>query len=218
MRNKYSITYEGIPKGYAYHKIELNEDNKPIDFKFLKANRSYENLVGIKRSNFLGKKFTYTHVFLNKDEFDYVAEFGKVALTGQSTVLDFYSRGLQKWLSVFVFNDKYLHFSTIFSETRNMQNRLDKAHYLNKILLDAIPHAALSVKKDRTVIAANKIAKKQGALLGRLCWREYAHCRYISEKSTAYVHSTELNDQPTLCHVCEADNVLNKKEKNKSGI
>jgi len=44
--------------GFAYHKIILNSDGKPIDYIFIEINKAFEKLTGLKREEVIGKKVT----------------------------------------------------------------------------------------------------------------------------------------------------------------
>ncbi|MDP4128208.1 MAG: PAS domain S-box protein, partial [Bacillota bacterium] len=172
--------YLGIQKdssiGYAYHRMLLDERGIPIDYVLLKTNTAYKQLIGISEDQILGRKFTELLSDQMKDELDYIEKFGRVALHNESFKFEFYSEPLNKWYLVSAFSVQYLCFTLMFhdiTDTKNLVNKLQKANYLNEILLNAIPHPALLIRKDRKVIAANKIAREAGAIIGGYCWRDW---------------------------------------------
>ncbi len=87
---------------------------------------------------------------------------------------------------------------------------LQKANHLSEILLNAIPHPALLVKRDRTVIAANKLAKDLGAVIGKHCWEEYGHSLYIDDEDRKYIkeHGVPPPGKNIKCYFCKADEAL----------
>lgn len=214
--NEYIKIPENIPEGYAYHRVVLDESGSPIDFVYLEVNSYFENLTGVSREAIIGKKFSEALPELMDDGFDYIGEYGRVALTGISHEFELYSKALKKWYSVFVFSEKYLHFAIMardITERKNSLIELKKASALNEILLDAIPHPALLVRKDRSIIAANKKAKETGAIVGGLCWRDWKHCKYITEEDKK--HANVFNpdsDENVCCSFCEGDKVLENNE------
>jgi len=99
------------------------------------------------------------------------------------------------------------------SQVKYLLQELQKSNRLNEILLDAIPHPALLVRKDRTVIAANKIAKETGALIGGFCWRDWGHCLYISAKDKKRLDSYKAGEDKNICcYFCEGDKALQVNE------
>lgn len=213
---RYLKIREDIPEGYAYHKIVLDHCGVPIDFIFLNLNASFERLTGINREHVQGKRFTESLYYLKDDEFDYITEYGRVALTGESSNFEFYSKALNKWYSIFVSSDKYLYFSAVFHDithTKKLVNDLREANYLNEILLDAIPHPAMLIRKDRKVIAANKRAKESGSIIGEFCWAEWGRCQYLSAEDIQRKDNDRTDSEPPICcSFCQGDTALAKNE------
>jgi PAS domain S-box-containing protein len=53
----------------------------------------------------------------------------------------------------------------------------------NETLLSSLPYPAMYIsRKDRVILAANKIALEYGAKVGGHCWREFGKTEFISEK------------------------------------
>lgn len=173
----------GITTGTGFaHKIVLDDAGTPVD---------------------------YIDLFSTKlpEEIKYLGEFGRAALYGESRNLEYYSQPLNRWYSVFLFNDQHLCFTTIYhdiTDTKNALEELQKANHLNEILLDSIPHPALLVRKDRKVIAANRLAKEAGTIVGGFCWRDVGHCPYISSKDKKCPEDgSESASKNTSCYFCE---------------
>lgn len=91
--------------------------------------------------------------------------------------------------------------------------KLSEAHNLNAILLDSIPHPALLIRKNREVIAANKLALEVGAVIGGLCWKDYGHCLYVNREDRESVELGTSDNIIVSCDFCNADLSL---EKNKT--
>ena len=212
VNNEYVKVPENMPEGYAHLRVVLDEYGKPIDFAYIDMNTSYEYLTGFSREELLAMRFSETLPELMGDGFDYIDAYGKVALTGKSCKLELYSKALDRWYSVFTFSNQYLHFSTIFldiTETKKLVTELQKAYSLNEALLDSIPHPALMIHKDRRVIAANKLAKESGTIVGGFCWRDLGHCLYISEENKERIDTYKAGSDMTIsCSFCLGDNVL----------
>lgn len=55
---KYKQFFTTVPNGWAYHKIIVDQNYKPIDYIFLEVNDAFEKLTGLKRKKIIGKKVT----------------------------------------------------------------------------------------------------------------------------------------------------------------
>ena len=76
---------------------------------------------------------------------------------------------------------------------------------LNELLMDSLPHPAMLIRKDRTIIAANRIAKELGAIIGGLCWRDFGHGDYISDEDK---ECSKSSCDGIHCTFCIADKAL----------
>ena len=212
MKNKFSINHEGISAGYIHCVIITDDRGKPIDFLYLEANNSFKNLMGVKKETFLSNTFTKTTSFLDDKDFDFIQNFGEVAITGKSAEFKFFSSILNVWVSVLAFSQTYLQFSAFFDIGQgdtNFKDDLLKASHLNSLLFDSIPHPALLIRKDRTVVAANEKAKEQGTVVGNFCWKSWGKCLYLKEKDLKRVDSyIPGKDEPICCFFCKGNESL----------
>jgi hypothetical protein len=71
---------------------------------------------------------------------------------------------------------------------------------LNKLLLDSLPHAAMLIRKDRTVIAQNRIAEEAGVKIGGYCWEEFGK-RLCLSKENLITNDAPLDKQSTYCRI-----------------
>ncbi len=112
------VFYEQIitqtPIAFAYHKIILDEKENPIDYEFLSINPAFEENTGLRVKEVLGKKVTEVLPDIKKGEFDWIKEYGKIALKQENKQFEEYSLPLQKWYKVNVFSPKKYYFITQF--------------------------------------------------------------------------------------------------------
>lgn len=102
-----------INQGLAVHEIILNEMGNPINYKFIDVNESYEKIVGLKRSEIIGK--TVLELMPETEEY-WIKEFGQVALTGMPKEFEEYSKVLDKYFIVFAYSPKPNHFSCLVTD------------------------------------------------------------------------------------------------------
>ena len=84
-----------------------------------------------------------------------------------------------------------------------------KSAELNEKLLDSLPHSAMLINKDRVVLAANREARETGAIVGKVCWKEFGGAKYISKDHRKIIAETkELAGCGAHCTFCQADESL----------
>jgi len=91
---------------------------------------------------------------------------------------------------------------------------IKKLAELNQILLTSLPYPAMYIrKKDRVILAANKIALDYGVKIGGKCWHEFKKSEHISEKQKK-ITSKYPKKLPTgfgiQCSFCQADNCFSE--------
>ena len=107
---------ETLPNGFARHQLVLDDQNNPADYIFLEVNAAFEEMTGLKRENILGRKVTEVLPGIEKDDFDWIGVYGKVATGGNSLNFEQYSEPLQRWYEVQIYSDEPGFFTTVFNE------------------------------------------------------------------------------------------------------
>jgi PAS domain S-box-containing protein len=107
--------FSNMSEGFAYHRIVLNAKGKPCDYVFLQVNGAFEKQTGLKSKNIIGKKVTEVLPGIEKDPFDWIGKYGKVALTGKPIQFESHSELLNKWYSVSAFSPHKGFFAVTFS-------------------------------------------------------------------------------------------------------
>jgi signal transduction histidine kinase/DNA-binding response OmpR family regulator len=77
---------------------------------------------------------------------------------------------------------------------------------LNELLLDSLPHAAMLIRKDRIIMAANATARESGAVVGKKCWETFGQSEYISVEDKDYIRKHGYDPPEGIkCIHCMAD-------------
>jgi len=101
---KYRSLFENIDEGFCLIEILFDDTGKPIDFRFLETNPSFEKKTGL--TNVCGK----TVKELSPQHEDYWFEiYGRVVLSGQPERFEIQSRQLRRWFDVFAFRYEQLN-------------------------------------------------------------------------------------------------------------
>jgi len=143
-KKDYSLLFNKMLNGFALHKIILDKERKPCDYRFLEVNPAFEKLTGLKRANIIGK--TALEVLLGLEKY-WIDAYGKVALTGKPVQFEHYSQSLGKYYEVSAYSPKKGYFVTIFSgiteqkkreeKITKLYNLQDSVRTINQLLLKA---------------------------------------------------------------------------------
>ena len=122
----YRSLFENMTSAFAYHKIIVDEDNKPIDYEFLEANPAFEEFTGLKVENIIGKTVKEILPGIENDPADWIDKYGKVTLTGIPITFENYAEPLDQWYSVLAYSSRKDHFAVIFTNITE-QKQVEKA-------------------------------------------------------------------------------------------
>ena len=81
-------------------------------------------------------------------------------------------------------------------------DKLIKKEHLN-VFLDNLPFLVMVVHRDRTVLAANRVAREIGAKLGGYCWRDFGCSDFASEEDKKYAdEQNRIPSNGTCSYFC----------------
>ena len=107
----YRSLFDNMMNGYAYCRMHF-EDNRPVDFTYLRVNRAFEALTGL--TDVEGKKVSEVIPGLRESDPQLFEIYGRVALTGVPERFETYVEALRMWFSISVYRPQKEHFVAIF--------------------------------------------------------------------------------------------------------
>lgn len=109
--------FENMEQGFALHEMLFDSDDKPVDYRFYLINKAFEQLTGIKASEFIGH--TVKELLPNIEQ-TWLDNYGKVAITGIPLHFEDYSHELGKYYEVTAYSPKKNFFAVVFNDiTKN---------------------------------------------------------------------------------------------------
>ncbi len=108
---KYKHLFEKMIDGFALHEIICDDSGKPIDYRFLTINPSFERLTGLRASDIIGKKVLEVMPDL---EPIWVEKYGSVALTGEPINFEEYNAALGKHFDITAYRPAEGQFACLF--------------------------------------------------------------------------------------------------------
>ncbi len=130
-KEDYQTLFREMLDGFALHEIICNANGKPVDYRFLNVNPSFERMTGLTSEMVKGKTVLEA---LPGIEAHWIDTYGKVALTGEPVFFDNYSEVLDKHFQVTAFRPKLNQFACIFSDVTNLKQSEAELARLNAIL------------------------------------------------------------------------------------
>ncbi|QHS59941.1 ATP-binding protein [Chitinophaga agri] len=95
---KYYTLFDSIDEGYIIIELIYDDAGKPVDFKYLEVNRSFERHTGLKDA--VGK---YGHELTPNTENVWFETYHRVLKTGEPVRFEEYNAFTNKWYSTFAF-------------------------------------------------------------------------------------------------------------------
>ena len=104
---KYSLLFNSIDEGFCIIEMIFDDQKKPVDYRFLVINASFERQTGLQDA--VGKRM---REFAPDHEEHWFETYGKIALTGESIRFENRAEQLHRWYDVYAFR---------FGEPENFQ-------------------------------------------------------------------------------------------------
>jgi len=112
----YKSIVKQSPDGYAYNKIICDKDGLPCDYMLMEVNLAFENLVGLKSKEIIGKKATVLFTQTLNEVIKLISIFGKVAIKCKSDVIEQFIESKNRWYRINVFSPEKYYFILSFND------------------------------------------------------------------------------------------------------
>ncbi|MFN4152979.1 MAG: PAS domain S-box protein, partial [Candidatus Sericytochromatia bacterium] len=168
---RYKDLIRKAPFAFAYHRIILDEFDKPIDYEFLEINEAFELMTNLKKSEVVNQKVTDVIPSIKNDNFDWINFYGETALNGNEKVFEQYSESLNRWYKVKVYSTEKYYFSTLFEDITYQKEEEEKSILIErkyKSLIENAPDAVTVIGEDLKYKYASPAIKKLGYTIEEL--------------------------------------------------
>jgi PAS domain S-box-containing protein len=147
--DKYRLLFDSIDEGFCTIEMVFDESGKPIDYRFLEVNPSFEKQTGIKEA--VGKRM---REIAPEHEEHWFEMYGKIALTGQPARFEKEASHLQRWYDVYAFRvgepqeKKVAILFNDITERKRDEGKLAESERRFRLLIESIPHHVWSLRTD----------------------------------------------------------------------
>ena len=153
---RYRTLFESIDEGFTVIEVLFDENDKPIDYRFLEVNPAFENQTGLEQAT--GK--TARQLVPNL-EADWVETYGKIALTGESLRFENGSEAMNRWFDVYAFGigqpyeRKVAILFKDISDRKRVEKELRQKNAILEVINESAPSPIFVKDREGRIIYAN---------------------------------------------------------------
>ncbi len=116
---QYRLLFDHMINGFAVHELVYDEEGKPVNYRILDVNPSFERLTGISRERAVGGLASQVYPL---DAAPFLDIYADVALQGTTAVFDTCYPLMDKFFSISVFSTEKGQFATVFTDCTDMKS------------------------------------------------------------------------------------------------
>ncbi len=132
----WELLFNSIDEGFCIIEMIFDEHKKPVDYRFLVINESFERQTGM--MNAVGKRM---REFAPDHEEHWFEIYGKIALTGESIRFENRAEQLHRWFDVYAFrfgDPENHHVAVLFNDITERKKAQELINLLNIELEDKL--------------------------------------------------------------------------------
>ena len=121
-----------MKEGFALHEIICDENDRPINYRYLDVNPAFEQITGIPRSSWIGK--TVREVIPTIEPY-WIATYGEVALTGKPAHMERHLPELDRFYDIAAYSPRPRQFAVIttdITDRKRAERHLEVFHKLTE--------------------------------------------------------------------------------------
>lgn len=121
----FRLLFNSLLSGFALHEVICDADGKPVDYRYLEVNPSFEALTGLSAEQLIGR--TVLEVIPQTEPY-WIETYGQVAITGKPVRIEHYAQAFDKHFEVHAYSPRSGQFAVIFNDVtervRNQEERV----------------------------------------------------------------------------------------------
>lgn len=142
--DRFDALVEKAPYGFVYHEI-ITQEGIPVDFKFLNMNPAFEEMMGLRKSEVLGRKASEVFSGIQEEGCGWLNLFGEIVLQGKDVSFQQYIPSLKRWFEITAYSDRPGYFAAFLrditsskSSEEKLQENEEKYRSIIKNMTDAL--------------------------------------------------------------------------------
>jgi len=126
---RYKLIFDALIIGVSVHEIICDDDQKPIDYRFLEVNPEFEKTTGLKAADIIGKRVLQVIPDL---EPIWIEKYGSVALEGKNLHFEHYVESIEKYFEVFAYQNQPGQFVVLSLDTTERKELVRREQETNE--------------------------------------------------------------------------------------
>ncbi len=148
---RYRDLFNRMHDGFAFHEIILNRRGRPVDYRFLAVNHTFEKMTGLKAKDIVGK--TVLDIMPGTEKI-WIENYGKVALTGKPLKFENYAKEVGGYYKVHAYSPEKKKFACIIEDVTESKIQVEKIRQLS-IAVEQSPVCVLITNLEGTITYVN---------------------------------------------------------------
>jgi len=156
----YQLLFREMLDGFAVHEIICDAQGNPVNYRFLTVNPAFERITGLKAEHIVGR--TVLEVLPDTERY-WIETYGRVALTGEPTLFENYSKVLDKYFVVTAFRSAPNQFACNFTditERKRAEEALRESEKKFRTLTQNTPDIISRIDREGRHVFINKAIEK----------------------------------------------------------
>lgn len=112
-----------LPEAYGYHQVITNHEGEVVDAVFLYVNLAFEDMIGLKSEEILGKSVTEVLPHLKTGDGDWMAFLGKAVLKREKCQIQQYFKALDRWYHITAHSHESGYCAVLFHDITRIQKQ-----------------------------------------------------------------------------------------------
>ncbi len=190
---RYRTLYSSMNEGVALHEVIYDDNNVLVDYEIIDVNSAYEEILGIRRKEVLGKKASELY---GSGKAPYVEIYSKVAQTGNPAHFETYFGPMDKHFSISVFSPSKGTFATVFediTDRKRSELKLKEREEQINAIFNTVTSGIILVDTEGLINFANQYMTKMfGFKLQDLIGMSYLDLTINKERTEAETNMVNL--------------------------
>lgn len=157
---RYLQLFNAMMAGFALHEVICDKSGKPVDYRFLEVNASFEEMTGRTADMLIGK--TVREIFPGIDS-SLVEQLGMIALTGESNRFISFAEEMGGYLEITAYSPETGKFACLIiniTERVKAEKELKIALEKYRTLFTAFPQGVLITDNNGKIVEANQASER----------------------------------------------------------
>jgi len=167
---KFFRLFDEMNAASAFHRMVFDESGKPVDYIFVRVNRMFEELTGLKAENIIGR--SALDVIPETEEI-WIEKYGDVVRTGQPVEFENYSRQLGRYFSVRAYRPVEGHFVVTFiniTSQKEAEIKISQTKTFYEKILESTHDGILVTNAEDNIVYVNSAFSENTGVVKKIFW------------------------------------------------